>query len=76
MKSRVLSEFLAESKGRHIFISIKQDERGKYGCEGILEDYDDYYICLKSAKSIYIIAIDIILNFQIDSDKCSVEVVV
>lgn len=64
--SRLLEEFLRSAKGRMIFIGVAPTPGGnKAGSEGILEDYDDRYVVLRSEEWLMMTAIDSIISFEI-----------
>ena len=66
MMSRLLSEFLKASKGRMIFIGVAPTPGGnKAGSEGILEDYDEKYVVLRSENWLMVTAIDSIISFEV-----------
>lgn len=66
MTSRLLSEFLKASKGRMVFIGVAPTPGGnKAGSEGILADYDDDYVVLRSEQWLMMTAIDSIISFEV-----------
>lgn len=65
--SRLLDDFLGSAKGRMIFIGVAPTPGGnKAGSEGILEDYDEKYIVLRSEEWLMMTAIDSIISFEIE----------
>lgn len=65
--SRLLDDFLKSAKGRKIFIGVQPTPGGnKAGSEGILEDYDDTYVVLRSEDWLMMTAIDSIISFEIE----------
>lgn len=64
--SRLLDDFLKSAKGRMIFIAVQPTPGGnKAGSEGILEDYDDKYVVLRSEEWLMMTAIDSIISFEV-----------
>jgi len=64
--SRILDDFLKSAKGRLIFIGVQPTPGGnKAGSEGILEDYDEKYVVLRSEQWLMMTAIDSIISFEI-----------
>jgi hypothetical protein len=64
--SRLLDDFLKSAKGRMIFIGVSPTPGGnKAGSEGILEDYDEKYVVLRSENWLMMTAIDSIISFEI-----------
>lgn len=64
--SRILDDFLKSAKGRMIFIAVQPTPGGnKAGSEGILEDYDEKYVVLRSEDWLMMTAIESIISFEI-----------
>ena len=64
--SRLLDDFLKSAKGRMIFIGVAPTPGGnKAGSEGILEDYDEKYVVLRSEDWLMMTAIDSIISFEV-----------
>lgn len=64
--SRILGDFLKSAKGRMIFIGVHPTPGGnKAGSEGILEDYDEKYVVLRSEQWLMMTAIDSIISFEV-----------
>lgn len=64
--SRLLDDFLKSSKGRMIFIAVQPTPGGnKAGSEGILQDYDDKYVVLRSENYLMMTAIESIISFEV-----------
>ncbi len=64
--SRLLDDFLKAAKGRMIFIGVAPTPGGnKAGSEGILEDYDDKYVVLRSEGWLMMTAIESIISFEV-----------
>ena len=75
--SRLLDDFLKSAKGRMIFIGVAPTPGGnKAGSEGILEDYDEKYVVLRSEDWLMMTAIESIISFEVKyTDLKLVEVV-
>jgi len=66
MTSRLLEDFLKSTKGRMVFIGVYPTPGGnKAGSEGILEDYDEKYVVLRSEEWLMMTAIDSIISFEV-----------
>ena len=66
--SRLLSSFLSVNKGRMIFIAVQPTPGGnKAGSEGILVDYDEEYVLLRSNVGVMMTAIDSIISFELET---------
>ena len=64
--SRLLDDFLKSAKGRMIFIGVSPTPGGnKAGSEGILEDYDEKYVVLRSENWLMMTAIESIISFEV-----------
>ena len=64
--SRLLDDFLKSSKGRMIFIGVAPTPGGnKAGSEGILQDYDEKYVVLRSENWLMMTAIESIISFEV-----------
>ena len=64
--SHLLDAFLKSAKGRMIFIAVQPTPGGsKAGSEGVLEDYDEKYVVLRSEEWLMMTAIDAIISFEI-----------
>ena len=67
MDSRLLTDFLKSCKGRQIFIAVQPTPGGnKAGSEGILHDYDEKYVVLRSENWLMMTAIDSIISFEVE----------
>jgi hypothetical protein len=62
----LLHKFLKSARGRMIFAAAAPEGEDKLGIYGILEDFDEEYIFLRSKMGIKLMRIDSVACFELD----------
>ena len=63
---KLLNNFLKAYKGKCIFVAFRPaSDGGKYGCEGILEDYDKTHLFLRGEEGVMVISRDFIMSYEL-----------